>query len=96
VHDRPNLRTRDNSSVFEPGAKLRVKQKSDNLASGYGSNRQEWDGTTWRTEKNLHTDQMRTSYRNGFNCAKPFHKPELKITDGRLRRKEQVFDVSDK
>ncbi len=39
MHDRPNLRTRDNSAVFEAGAKLRVKQMSTNMASGYGSNR---------------------------------------------------------
>lgn len=96
THDKPNLRTRDNSAVFESGAKLRVFGKSDNRASGYGSNRQEWDGTTWKTEKNLHTDMFRTSYRNGFNTKKPFHKPELKVTDGRLKRKQQVFDVTDK
>ena len=64
------------------------------MASGYESNRQLWDGTTWKTEGNLHTDQYRTSYRNGFNQPKPFHKPELKMTDGRLRKKEQIFDVN--
>lgn len=38
----------------------------------------------------------RTSYRNGFNQPKPFHKVELKVTDGRFKRKEKVFDVADK
>jgi hypothetical protein len=96
VHDRPNWRSRDNTVTFETSAKLRVHKRSDSCASGYESNRQLWDGTTWKTEKNLHTDMYRTSYRNGFNQPKPFHKPELKVTDGRLRRKEQVFDTVDK
>ena len=93
THDRPNWRTRDNSSVFENSAKLQVAKRSNTLASGYESNRQLWDGDTWKTEKNLHTDQMRTSYRNALCQPKPFHKPELKMTDGRLKRKQQIFDV---
>jgi len=96
THDKPNWRTRDGALPFENSAKLQVHKRADSMASGYGSNRQEWDGTTWKTEKNLHTDMYRTSYRNGFNQPKPFHKPALKITDGRLIRKEQVFDTTDK
>ena len=96
AHDNPVLRNRAKGVIFENTAKLLVKRRSDSLASGYGSNRQEWDGTTWRTEKNLHTDQYRTQYRQTMNQPKPFHKPQLKGTDGRLKRKEQVFDVSDK
>ena len=88
VHDRPNWRNRDNTMAFENCAKLQIHKRSDSLATGYESNRQLWDGTTWRTEKNQHTDQMRTQYRNNFNQPKPFHKPELRKTDGRLRRKE--------
>ena len=95
-HDKPNLRTRDNSAVFETTQKLKTHKRSDTLHSGYESNRQCWDGTTWKTEKNLHTDQMRTSYRNGFNQPKPFHKPALKMTYGQIRKREQVFDTSDK
>lgn len=56
VHDNPVWRDRDNTQTFEPGPKLIVADRSDARASGYGSNRQEWDGTTWRTEKNQHTD----------------------------------------
>lgn len=96
VHDKPNYRSRDNTAVFCTTAKLKVHRRSDTMHSGYESNRQLWDGTTWRTEKNQHTDQIRTSYRNNFNQPKPFHKPELKMTDGRLKRKEQVFDTKDK
>ena len=96
VHDNPVWRTRDTGVAFDDNPKLKVAAKSDARASGYSSNRQTWDGTTWRTEKNQHTDQIRTSYRNNFNQPKPFHKPALKMTDGRLKRKEQVFDVADK
>lgn len=94
---KPNWRSRDPELRFENCAKLQFKKvTSDKLATGYGSNYQLWDGTEWKTEKNLHTDQHRTAYRNGFNVPKPFHKPELKNNDGRLRRKELVFDVIDK
>ena len=87
THDRPNWRSRDPSSTFENAAKLQVHRRSDTMHSGYESNRQLWDGSTWRTEKNLHTDQYRTTYRNTLDQPKPFHKPELKVTDGRLIRK---------
>lgn len=72
------------------------KQALNQLASGYGENRQHWDGSGWGTEANQHTDQIRTTYRNGFNQPKPFHKTELKNNDGRFKRKEATFDVIDK
>ena len=95
VHDRPNWRNRNNSLTFETCAKLQVHKRSDTNASGYESNRQLWDGTHWVNEKNVHTDMMRTSYRNNFNVAKPFHKDAARITDGRLKRKELFFDGGD-
>ena len=67
VHDRPNWRTRDNETTFENSAKLLVHARADSHASGYESNRQLSDGTNWKTDKNLHSDMYRTSYRNGFN-----------------------------
>ena len=48
------------------------------------------------TDKKLHSDQMRTMYRNNFNQPKPFHKVKLVMTDGRLKRRERVYDVADK
>lgn len=96
AHDKPVLRDRTKNLMFENSAKLVIHKRSDSLASGYGSNRQEWDGSTWKTEKNLHSDMVRTSYRQTMNQPKPFHKPQLKTTNGRLIRKEQVFDTSDK
>ena len=95
THDRPNWRNRNNSLTFESCAKLQIHKRSDTLVSGYESNRQLWDGTHWVNEKNLHSDQMRTSYRNNFNVQKPFHKDVAKITDGRLKRKELFFDGGD-
>ena len=95
MHDKPNWRNRNNSLTFENCAKLQVHQRADSHASGYQSNRQLWDSTGWINEKNLHSDQMRTSYRNNFNQDKPFHKAELRITDGRLKRKEIFYDGGD-
>ena len=43
-----------------------------------------YDGTTWLPEKNLHTDMVRTEYRNRFNQPKPFHKATLRLSKDRL------------
>lgn len=97
AHCRPNWRDRNLSVQFDRSQALQIKnQTSDKLASGYSSNRQHWDGTSWATEKNQHTDQVRTLYRLGFNQPKPFHKPALRNNDGRLRQRAQVYDTSDK
>ena len=81
--------------MFDTAVKLNVKEKSDNLMTGYESNRQLWDGTTWRTESNMHTDQVRSSYRNEFNKPKPFHLNKLKDTTGRLKKRLAVYDAQD-
>ena len=47
--------------------KLPPKGKGAVLASGFGTAMNFFDGSTWRTEKNLHTDMVRTEYRNRFN-----------------------------
>jgi len=60
------------------------KASRKELCSGYTMGNQNWDGSGWRTEKNCHTDQFRTSYTMGFNQPKPFHKTQLKTTDGRF------------
>lgn len=52
VHDKPNWRGRDPNVAFENSAKLIIKQRSNTLCSGYESNRQLWDGESWKTEKN--------------------------------------------
>lgn len=96
VHDKPNFRTRDTSSEFDVRAKLlKVQMHSDNLMTGYESNRQLWDGTSWRTEKNLHTDQVRTTYRNVFNKPKPFHLNKLKDNEARFKRIRNIYDIAD-
>ena len=95
--ERNNWRSRDNSVKFENTQQLKMAPlQSDKLASGYSANRQHWDGTFWRTEKNTHTDQIRTLYRLKFDQPKPFHKPALINNDGRLHNPEKVWDVSDK
>lgn len=96
-HDRPNYRRREagKDALFDNAKLLSVNQNSATLVTGYESNRQLWDGTTWRTEKNQHTDQFRTSYRNEFNKPKPFHLNKLKDTTGRLRKMFKVYDLND-
>lgn len=47
-------------------------------ASGFATAMTLYDGTTWVPEKNLHTDMIRTEYRNRFNQEKPFHKVNLR------------------
>ena len=74
---------------------LKIYNASDKLVTGYESNRQLWDGTTWRTDKNVHTDQIRTTYRNEFNKPKPFHLNKLKDTTGRLKKKLAIYDRVD-
>ena len=95
--DKPNFRSRHpgKDTLFDVTAMLKVKLNSANLMTGYESNRQLWDGTTWRTEKNQHTDQVRTSYRNEFNKLKPFHLNKVRDTTGRLRKLHNVFDLAD-
>jgi hypothetical protein len=54
------------------------------------------DGKTWVPEKNLHTDIVRTEYRNRFNIAKNFHKEMLKTSSHLLPRRVLVYDVEEK
>ncbi len=97
AHCRPNWRDRDNTVKFDNSQVQRIRNlTSDKLASGYSSNRQHWDGTSWATEKNTHTDQTRTLYRLGFNQPKPFHKDALRNNDGRIKQRQAVYDVADK
>ena len=43
----------------------------------------------------MHTDILRTEYRNRYNKDKPFHKPSLVNSHGRLKKKELVYDLQD-
>jgi len=40
----------------------------------------------------MHGDMFRTLYRNQFNQPKPFHKKDVRVSPGRMRRKEVVYD----
>jgi hypothetical protein len=61
-------------------------------ASGFIGGMTQFDGTTWTTEKNLHTDIVRTEYRNRFNKPKPFHKSTVRLASHLLPRKVLVYD----
>ena len=63
-----------------------------NTTSGFAMNSTLFDGTTWVPEKNMHGDMFRTLYRNQFNQPKPFHKAEVRVSPGRVKRREAVYD----
>ena len=70
------------------------------ISSGYQSNAKLQDETSWKTEANTHTDQIRTEYRNRFCKDKPFHKPAEFNSHGRLNRTDGrghfvVYDTTD-
>ena len=87
-HGNPARTTLEDTHFEKPALK--------ELCSGYTMNRQHWDGSGWGTERNQHTDQIRTTYRLGYNQAKPFHKTELRNNNGRFNHKQIVFDTKDK
>jgi hypothetical protein len=60
--------------------------------SGFATSLTLCDGKTWVPEKNLHSDMIRTEYRNRFNQAKPFHKVSLRASMHILPRKVLVYD----
>ncbi len=61
-------------------------------ASGFATAMTFFDGTTWVPEKNLHTDMIRTEYRNRFNQPKPFHKTTLRQSLCVLPKRVLVYD----
>ena len=74
---------------------MREGYRKSTRASGFQNNAQLFDETSWATEKNTHTDIVRTEYRNRYNKDKPFHKPSLLNSHGRLKKREQVYDLQD-
>jgi len=63
--------------------------------SGYFASFQQFDGSSWVTEKNFHPkDTRKTEYRDRFNQAKPFHKVTLRASNYQLPRKVLVYDKS--
>lgn len=63
---------------FDNTMKNTIRGKGLVTASGFGTAMTFFDGTTWVPDKNLHTDMVRTEYRNRFNQPKPFHKVSLR------------------
>lgn len=63
--------------------------------SGYTMNSTLWDSTSWATEQNVHTDQMRTQYRKQFNQPKPFHNRRVMMSSGRLPKNHLTYEPAD-
>jgi hypothetical protein len=94
---RVNLRSRitykDSPLVdFDNALKTPAAGSGATMASGFGTAMNFFDGTTWQTEKNLHSDMVRTEYRNRFNQAKPFHKVHLRHCSFQVPKKVLVYD----
>lgn len=69
-----------------------VRGPAQKGASGYVQAMTLCDGKTWVPEKNLHSDMLRTEYRNRYNQPKPFHKVTLRASLSTLPRKKLVYD----
>ena len=98
---KPNERTKPNGhtkfpvGTMEHDNALSESYRRSTIASGFENNAQLFDETSWATEKNTHTDIVRSEYRNRYNQPKPFHKPNLNDSHGRFNRKEFVYDRHD-
>jgi hypothetical protein len=59
-------RTRERSVDFDSDTKVIDEGKRDRKqnSSGFRANSNLFDGTGWLPEKNLHSDMLRTIYRN--------------------------------
>jgi hypothetical protein len=88
-----NWRTREPGQGFDTDSKTLagVKDRFFN-SSGFSQNSMICDGKLFVTEKNMHTDIVRTAYRNQFNQEKPFHKTETRFNFGKLKKRELVYD----
>ena len=92
-----NWKSRDPSGGIRFDHESVTADKKDRFynSSGFFQNSMICDGKLFVTEKNLHTDIVRTAYRNQFNQDKPFHKTETRFNIGKLRRRELVYDAKD-
>ena len=96
---KPNLRTKPGAHIKLPVGDcefdntMKEGYRKETKASGFQANAQLFDETSWKTNANVHTDIIRTEYRNRFNQPKPFHKSLLLNSNGRMKKKEQIYDI---
>ena len=90
---KPNAYQRLTVADCEFDNTLKEANRRSTIASGFQANAQLFDETSWKTEKNVHTDIIRTEYRNRYNQPKPFHKSLLLNSHGRMKKKEQIYDI---
>jgi hypothetical protein len=84
-----NWRTREPTfGSFDQDSKTADKKDRFYNSSGFSQNSMICDGKLFVTEKNMHTDIVRTQYRNQFNTEKNFHKTELRFNIGKLKKRE--------
>jgi hypothetical protein len=93
---KPNAFQRKPVKAIEFDDSVKEATRKSTVASGFQANAQLQDETSWKTEQNLHTDIVRTEYRNRYNQPKPFHKTNVLNSHGRLKKREAVYDLMDK
>ena len=81
-----------NLTEKEPNFKSQVNTRSSSQASGFVMNATLFDGSGWVTHKSLHSDMIRTEYRNRFNKEITFHNVGSSLNAGTLKKKEVVYD----
>ena len=89
LRTKPTTRQALNSTqiTFDETMRKNWREQVKMSISGFENNALLLDGTTWVPDRHLHTDQVRTEYRNRFNQPKPFHKMHLICNDGRLKKR---------
>lgn len=92
TENKGNWRSRVQEEAFDMNSQTADKKDRFYNSSGFSQNAMICDGKLFVTEKNLHTDMVRTAYRNQFNTEKPFHKTQAIFTIGKLKKKELVYD----
>ena len=93
VRTKPNAGQKLSVADCEFDNTLSEANRRSTLASGFQANAQLFDETSWKTESNVHTDIIRTEYRNRYNQPKPFHKSLLLNSNGRMKKREQIYDI---
>jgi len=83
---KPVLRERDPSAKVNFAETLNSRPATAGQ-SGYISNRLKFDDKGFTFAKGWNGDMRKTEYRDRYNKPKPFHREDIKINDGKLKKR---------
>lgn len=92
-HNKPTSRRNGTQSQVKFDNGLLASYRPSTTASGFGTGMKLFDGHNWMPMKNMHSDNVRTEYRNRFNKDKPFHHTVKPMTTGRMAKRVLVYDL---